>query len=275
MNLVNYYKGLGFWIIIDILLVLTLFVIAFLFFKKKNSIRLFFIFLIIIITEYLLRALSIIYNSQILLITNILINYLNIFLIVSFIIVYQADLKSIFAHVGRPISSEHYLKTYSNSDDDLMHATSEIVKASQIMAKNDIGALIIIVPTTIPQHILETGTMLNAVLSTSLLESIFNTSSPLHDGAVIISGNCVVAAGCFLPLSQDVTISKDLGTRHRAAIGISEESDVLAIVVSEETSIISTVEKGVITRYMTPEKLTQKIYTAYGINYVAKQNTRR
>ncbi|MEG1509770.1 MAG: DNA integrity scanning protein DisA nucleotide-binding domain protein, partial [Clostridia bacterium] len=88
-----------------------------------------------------------------------------------------------------------------------------------------------------------------------------------HDGAVVVKGNCILSAGCFLPLTQETNISKELGTRHRAAIGISEESDVLSIVVSEETGIISTVTNGEIKRYMTPEKLYEEIINAFGINY--------
>jgi diadenylate cyclase len=107
------------------------------------------------------------------------------------------------------------------------------------MAKQDIGALIIITPSTVDAHILDSGTFLNANLSAPLLESIFNTKAPLHDGAVIVKGNKIISAGCFLPLTQDITLPKELGTRHRAAIGITEESNVMAIVVSEESGIIS------------------------------------
>ena len=98
-----------------------------------------------------------------------------------------------------------------------------------------------------------------------MLESIFNTKSPLHDGAVIVKGNKILAAGCFLPLTQK-NISRDMGTRHRAAIGISEESDVLSIVISEETGIISTVRDGEIKRYMTMDKLKDEIEEAFGIS---------
>ena len=135
------------------------------------------------------------------------------------------------------------------------------------MAKNDIGGIIIIAPTSIPEHILSSGTQMSALLSTPLLESIFNKKSPLHDGAVIVKGNRILAAGCFLPLSQEITLSKDLGTRHRAAIGITEESDVMAIVVSEETGVISLAQNAQLKRYVTPEKLLDHIEKAFGILY--------
>ena len=88
----------------------------------------------------------------------------------------------------------------------------------------------------------------------------------MHDGAVVVLGDRIISAGCFLPLSQEVTLAKDLGTRHRAAIGITEESDVFAIVVSEESGIISVVQGGTIKRYMTPEKLLEEIKVIYRIS---------
>ena len=104
-------------------------------------------------------------------------------------------------------------------------------------------------------------------ISCGLLESIFNTRAPLHDGAVVVKGNKILAAGCFLPLSQEVNIAKELGTRHRAAIGITEENnDIFAIVVSEETGVISTVMSGKIKRYMTPDSLSEQIEQAFGIS---------
>ena len=155
---------------------------------------------------------------------------------------------------------------YTTTDEQLLVSATEIVKACQNMAKNDVGALIIIAPTEIPAHILDTGTALDATISCGLLESIFNTKAPLHDGAVVVLGDRIISAGCFLPLSQEVTLAKDLGTRHRAAIGITEESDVFAIVVSEESGIISVVQGGTIKRYMTPEKLLEEIKVIYRIS---------
>ena len=122
-----------------------------------------------------------------------------------------------------------------------------------------------------PSHILDSGTELDALVSSRLLESLFNTKAPLHDGAVVVKGNRTLSAGCFLALTQDTTVSKELGTRHRAAIGITEESDVLAIVVSEETGVISIASHGKIKRYMTPDKLYEQIEIAYGINYKSKK----
>lgn len=264
--LLDYYKSLGVWIVFDILIILLLIMVTFMFFKRKNSMRMFIMLFMYAVVVYVIRIITILNDNKILIFTNQLIVYCNIFIIVALGVVYQADLKSIFSRVGRLLNAESSLRSYASNDEDLMHATAEIVKATQVMAKNNIGALIIIVPSSFPQHILDTGTLINAYLSSLLLESIFESKSPLHDGAVIISGNCIVAAGCFLPLTQEVNLSKDLGTRHRAAIGISEETDVLSIVVSEETGIISTSQNGVLKRYNTPEKLTNAINNTYGIS---------
>jgi len=137
------------------------------------------------------------------------------------------------------------------------------------MAKQDVGAIIIIDSAgDIHDNILDTGTRLNATLSAPLFESIFNTKAPLHDGAVIVRGNKIIAAGCFLTLTQR-NVNKEMGTRHRAAIGITEDTDVLSIVVSEETGIISVVKHGEIKRYMTMDKLKDEIEEAYGISPTA------
>ncbi|MDY3095261.1 MAG: diadenylate cyclase, partial [Eubacteriales bacterium] len=131
------------------------------------------------------------------------------------------------------------------------------------------GALIVIATDDIPMHIIESGTKLDAYVSCQLLESIFNTKAPLHDGAVIVKGNKILSAGCFLPLTQEAGVAKELGTRHRAALGITEESNVMAIVVSEETGIISVAKGGQLQRYMTIDKLKEKIETIYGISPLA------
>ena len=178
--------------------------------------------------------------------------------------VYQNYLKNLF----QKVSTSKGFETH-NSDDELRDATAEILTACQDMAKNDVGAIIIIdTAGDIHDNILDTGTRLNATLSAPLFESIFNTKAPLHDGAVIVRGNKIIAAGCFLTLTQR-NVNKEMGTRHRAAIGITEDTDVLSIVVSEETGIISVVKHGEIKRYMTMDKLKDEIEEAYGISPTA------
>ena len=148
----------------------------------------------------------------------------------------------------------------------MRHAVDEIIKACQTMSKARTGALIVIAPTAVAPHILETGVEMNALVSSQLLESIFNTRAPVHDGAVIVRGNRVLAAGCFLPLSQSQNVSKNLGTRHRAGIGITEESDMLTIIVSEETGIISIAKRGELRRFVTPDRLRDILHETLKIS---------
>ncbi|MBQ9481473.1 MAG: diadenylate cyclase CdaA [Clostridia bacterium] len=140
---------------------------------------------------------------------------------------------------------------------------NEIIKALQNMSKNDIGALIILGSAPIPNSILESGVHMDCVISAALIESVFFPKTPLHDGAMIIKGNKILSAGCFLPLSQEVNIPKDLGTRHRAGIGITETIDVTAIIVSEETGVISIATGGKLKRYADSEMLRQTLKTFY------------
>jgi len=127
-------------------------------------------------------------------------------------------------------------------------AVVTICDAAERMARSRTGALIVLERLSPMDEIEQTGTQLDAEVTAELLETIFYEGSPLHDGAVVISRARVSAAGCLLPVSQNAVISKDMGTRHRAAIGLSEQSDALIVVVSEETGIISLAQHGVILR---------------------------
>ena len=139
----------------------------------------------------------------------------------------------------------------------------EMVKALQNMSKNDIGAIIILANNNIPKSIIESGVVIDATISSALIESVFYPKNPLHDGAMIINGTSLYAAGCFLPLSQEQHHPKDLGTRHRAGIGITETVNVTAIIVSEETGIISIAQSGKIRRYADSEMLRQTFKEYY------------
>ena len=122
----------------------------------------------------------------------------------------------------------------------------EIVRAVQNMSKNDIGALIVLSNDNLPEGIIESGTIINAQITSQMVEAVFYPKAPLHDGALVIVGNKLYAAGCFLPLAQDEHLPKEMGSRHRAALGVTMVASVTAIVVSEETGIISIVKNGVI-----------------------------
>lgn len=160
------------------------------------------------------------------------------------------------------IGNNNLLKASKNIDTNKNYiAINEIIKASFALAEKKIGALIVLERKTGLKDIVETGICLNSEVSYELLMNIFIPNTPLHDGAVIVRGASILAASCFLPLTDNNKISMELGTRHRAALGISEKSDCVVIVVSEETGFVSLCERGIITRDISKEDL---------LNYLVK-----
>jgi diadenylate cyclase len=149
-------------------------------------------------------------------------------------------------------------------EEKIQVCTNEIIKALQNMSKNDVGAIIVLSSGNVPGQILNSGVRLDSDISSELIESVFFPKTPLHDGAMVIDGTKIVAAGCFLPLSQNMqNIPKDLGTRHRAGIGVTETMDVMSIIVSEESGIISIARAGKITRYADYEMLKKTLNKYY------------
>ena len=158
------------------------------------------------------------------------------------------------------------------SVDDLNNSVNEIIKACQSLSKTDTGALIVLCDN-IPGAILDSGIRLDAEITADLLETIFFPKTALHDGAVIISANKVVAAGCYLPLTQENNLPREFGTRHRAAIGVSESyPDITAIVVSEETGIISAMKDGQTKRYLGADQLRGIIGSAMRLTDEGEQD---
>lgn len=158
------------------------------------------------------------------------------------------------------------------SADDLNNSVNEIIKACQRLSKTDTGALIVLCDN-IPGSILDSGIRLDAEITADLLETIFFPKTALHDGAVIISANKVVAAGCYLPLTQENNLPREFGTRHRAAIGVSESyPDITAIVVSEETGIISAMKDGQTKRYLGADQLRGIIGSAMRLTDEGEQD---
>ena len=259
-NFAQYANGINLYFIIDMVILVTVFAIMLSFFVYKRNMKVFFLLLLGAVLDVLVNVLSELLGGAVLAISKYVMHFVVVFDIVAACVVYQNDLKNLFQKVSTAKGFETH-----NSDDELRDATAEILTACQDMAKQDVGAIIIIDSAgDIHDNILDTGTRLNATLSAPLFESIFNTKAPLHDGAVIVRGNKIIAAGCFLTLTQR-NVNKEMGTRHRAAIGITEDTDVLSIVVSEETGIISVVKHDEIKRYMTTDKLKDEIEEAYGI----------
>ncbi|MDY4187502.1 MAG: DNA integrity scanning protein DisA nucleotide-binding domain protein [Candidatus Borkfalkiaceae bacterium] len=140
---------------------------------------------------------------------------------------------------------------------------NEIIKAVQNMSKNNVGAIIILSNSNMPTAILDSGVSINSDISSQLIESIFFPKTPLHDGAMIINGTQIQVAGCFLPLSQETNLPKELGTRHRAGIGITETINVTSIIVSEETGVISVAHGGKLKRYADTEMLKNTLRNFY------------
>ncbi len=168
-------------------------------------------------------------------------------------IVFQPELRRALEHLGR---GKIFRPTYwSWNPQDFDNMLDELGKAISVLVKKRIGALVVIERTTGLKDWVATGIPVEGVVSAELIINIFFPRSPLHDGAVIIQGNQIVAAGCYLPLTEDPNLSKELGTRHRAGIGITEISDAVAIIISEETGIISLAHDGVLTRYLDEKKL--------------------
>ena len=270
-----YAQNIDLYAIIDGVVLLAALALLVMLFAYRRNIRVMVMVLAVALLEVLVAVLSSMSDHEILTVSRYILHYVMLALIVMCCVVYQSDLKAIFQRISNPRGLSSF-NDGMNSDDELRETTAEILSACQDMAKQDVGAIIIIDSNnSINDTVLGSGTILNAELSAALLESIFNTKAPLHDGAVIVRGNKVVAAGCFLPLTQR-NINKEMGTRHRAAIGITEDTDVLSIVVSEETGIISVVKRGEIRRYMTMDKLKDEIEEAFGIspNAIAKRQAK-
>ncbi|HOE13198.1 MAG TPA: diadenylate cyclase CdaA [bacterium] len=148
----------------------------------------------------------------------------------------------------RAISSLAQMRFLPQSRRGKDTVTAEIVKASQILSQRNVGALIVFERGTSLQGFVDTGIALDALVSAELLVTIFSRNTPLHDGAVILRNDVVAAASCLLPLTERLEVDKELGTRHRAALGLSEETDAIVVVVSEETGTISVAVNGSMTR---------------------------
>jgi diadenylate cyclase len=176
------------------------------------------------------------------------------YIVFAAIVLFQSEIRRTLAHLGRA----RFFRYFSRSEaaDELVE---DLVVASAMLASQRTGAIIAIERDIGLRNYIEGGIPLDAMVTYDLLLSIFQTKSPLHDGAVIIQGDRAAAAACFLPLTVNPAVSKDLGTRHRAAIGLTEESDAVAIVVSEETGRISVAQDGKIDRGLTVDALRARL----------------
>jgi len=179
------------------------------------------------------------------------------------VIIFQPELRRALAKLGR--GQFEIISLQSNSAQE---AVENIYKAVLDLSKKRVGALIVFERKTGLKDVIESGTRIDAEVSTELIENLFFTNSPLHDGAVIIKEGRIEAAGCFLPLSDNKQIGQELGTRHRAALGISEVSDSVTLVISEQTGVISVAQDGSLIRYLDPKSIKDILEDIYMI----KQN---
>ncbi len=180
------------------------------------------------------------------------------------LVIFNVEVKRDILNLGtlNRLSEKREHQMYA-SKDEVERYISEIIKALQNLSKDNIGALIILSNDNIPAQVLESGVILDANISSQLIEGIFFVKAPLHDGAMIINNYKIQAAGCFLPLTQNVNIPKELGTRHRAGIGITETTNVIALIVSEETGIITIAQRGKISRYADYDLLKKTLSDYY------------
>lgn len=178
--------------------------------------------------------------------------------LVVIVILFQPEFRRGLDQLGRSklVRRAFGLSASRREAEEVERPVTEIVRAMSDMARKKIGALIVIERNTGLGDVIETGTRVDAEISAPLIENVFEPNTPLHDGAMIIRNRRINAAACILPLSEDPGISRDLGTRHRAGIGITESTDAVSLIVSEETGIISMAREGRLTRHLDARSLT-------------------
>ncbi|MGM0547618.1 MAG: diadenylate cyclase CdaA [Bacteroidota bacterium] len=179
--------------------------------------------------------------------------------ILAVFIIFQPEIRKLLYSLGQNTNLDRFF-VRSNSDTII----DEVVDAVRDMAHTKTGALIVFARTSTLQDLVDVGVKLDAEVNSELLKTIFNKHTPLHDGAVVIRNNRIVAASCYLPISQNQNISSVFGTRHRAAVGITETNNVFVVVVSEETGRISVAKNGSLTSGLTIQKLRSEMQEALG-----------
>ncbi|MFL0249148.1 diadenylate cyclase CdaA [Clostridium neuense] len=253
-------KGMTIWSVLDIIVVSYIFYKGYMLIKETRAVQLLkgilLIILLIPISDFLhLTMLNWILQR------TITIGVLSI------IIIFQPEIRRALEQLGRSAFNENHIL---ENEAEYEKIINEIVNSVGNLSEQKTGALIIIEQKTGLEDIISTGTKIDAIVSAALLENIFVVNTPLHDGATIIRNGRIAAAGCFLPLTSNNDLNKKLGTRHRAGIGISENSDGLVIIVSEETGNISLAINGKLTRDYSKEKLKAILMRIIRIRYSRK-----
>lgn len=222
------------------------------------------VILIFLLLAYFFRMTTILWMAQ---------NVLG-FAVTALIVVLQPELRKALEELGKKniISSVLPFDNNHRVDEGFSEKTiNEITKACVEMGKVRTGALIVIEQKVSLRDYERTGIDVDGIVTSQLLINIFEHNTPLHDGAIIVRGNRIISATCYLPLSDNMELSKELGTRHRAGVGISEVTDSLTIIVSEETGNVSIAQKGVLTRDVTPEELKEQLVILQDKNVSTKR----
>lgn len=238
-------QNITIWSVVDILVVAFIFYKGYMLIKETRAEQLLkgiLLILVLIPISYILK-LDILYF---ILSKTITIG------VIAVIIIFQPEIRRGLEHIGRSTFDDFHIV---QTDEEIEEVIANICEAVENMAKTKTGALIALEQGTGLGEIVSTGVKMDSLVSRELIENIFVKNTPLHDGATIIKNDRILASACVLPLTNNNSISKQLGTRHRAAIGLSESSDALIIVVSEETGAISLAIKGRLTRNFDADKL--------------------
>ena len=242
-------RTVGFWDVVDILIVAVILYKVYEMLQDTRAITLLKGLIVLMIVTLLAGFLELHVISWLLQKTVTL-------LFVALPIVFQPELRRALERLGqgRFLGLDQYLDV-----EEANSLTNEIDKAVFNMADKKIGALLVIEKNVGINEIIDTGIKIEGLITTEFLMNVFIPNTPLHDGAAVVRGKRLVAAGCYLPLTENRSLSSELGTRHRAAIGLSEQCDAVIIIVSEETGVVSVAENGRIERYMTHDRLRQRI----------------
>ena len=238
--------------ILDILIVAFIFYKLYLSIKGTRAIQMFIGLFILIIVSFISRWLN--FGAL-----NWILSSLKTVWLIAFVILFQPELRKALAKLGQNRIIGAFLKVEQSP------TINEIVKACYQISERGLGALIAIERDVGLKNFIETGVPIDSRVTEDLLVTIFTPPSPLHDGAVIISGSRITAAGCILPLSQNPRLSHAIGTRHRAGIGLSEETDSINIIVSEETGSVSTAINGKLNRNLDVNTLRNQLINEIGL----------
>ena len=243
-----------FWLLdlLDIFLVAALFYRLLILVKGTRSAQMYVGLLVIVLVGVLAREFDLIAVKWI-------VDSLKTVWLIAFVILFQPELRHALAQFGRT----RYFRSFLRGD--TYGVLGEVVRAAETLAHNRHGALIVIERNVGLRNFVETGTRLDAKVSAELLVTLFSPGSPLHDGAVILREDTVIAASCILPLSTDARTAMALGTRHRAAIGLSEESDAAIIVVSEQNATISVAYRGTLRQRLNEGELRSELSRIFRI----------